>query len=144
VGPALSETVFDGGLRQAQVRQYVHAYNATVAAYRLAVLTAVQQVEDGLAGQRALTAQLEHERRAVASAEEYVKLEWVRYETGIDPYVDVVLAQNALLTARQSEVQVQTQQLLTSVQLIQALGGGWERSQLPSPEQVTADPPPVH
>jgi NodT family efflux transporter outer membrane factor (OMF) lipoprotein len=137
IGPTVSETVFDAGLRRATVRQFVEVYNADVASYRQTVLTGFQQVEDALASVRILSQQLIQQRQAVTSAEEVVTLETARYQTGIDPYVDVVTAQTTLLTDRQAVATLQVQEMTSSVQLIEALGGGWDRSQLPTPAQVS-------
>jgi NodT family efflux transporter outer membrane factor (OMF) lipoprotein len=141
IGPSVSETVFDAGLRAATVRQYVATYNADLAAYRQNVLTAFQQVEDYLAQVRILSKQLILERDAVQSAQQYLKLEMARYQTGIDPYVDVVTAQTTLLTDQQTAVDVQIQEMTGAVQLVEALGGGWDKSELPTPHQVAKWPP---
>ena len=137
VGPSVSETVFDAGLRRATVNQFIAVYNADVASYRQTVLTAFQQVEDALASVRILSQQLIQQEQAVKSAEEFVKLETARYETGIDPYVDVVTAQTTLLTDQQTVATLHVQEMTASVQLIEALGGGWDRTQLPTPAQVS-------
>src|SRR6201996_3106572 len=137
IGPTVSETVFDAGLRRATVRQFVEVYNADVASYRQTVLTGFQQVEDALASVRILSQQLIQQQQAEASAQEFVTLEMARYQTGIDPYVDVVTAQTTLLTDRQSVASLRVQEMTASVQLIEALGGGWDRSQLPTPAQVS-------
>jgi len=142
VGPAISETVYDGGLRRATVNQYIATYNADLAAYRQSVLTAFQQVEDYLAAVRILSQQIERQQEAVNSAQKFLKLELARYNTGIDPYIDVVTAQTTLLSNQQTLATLQVQQMTASVELIQALGGGWNRSQLPTPAQVT--PKPTH
>jgi NodT family efflux transporter outer membrane factor (OMF) lipoprotein len=140
IGPSVSETIFDAGLRTATVHQYTATYNSDLAAYRQNVLTAFQQVEDYLAQVRILSRQLIIQRDAVKSAEEYVRLEMSRYQTGIDPYVDVVTAQTTLLTDQQTAIDVQIQEMTGAVQLIEALGGGWDRSQLPNPHQVAKWP----
>jgi NodT family efflux transporter outer membrane factor (OMF) lipoprotein len=140
VGPSLSETVYDGGLRRATVNQYVATYNANVAAYRQSVLTAFQQVEDSLAVVRILSKQIRQQQEAVDSSRTSLRLELGRYENGIDPYIDVVSAQTTLLANRQSLTNLQVQQMTASVQLIESLGGGWDRSQLPTPAQVTQTP----
>jgi NodT family efflux transporter outer membrane factor (OMF) lipoprotein len=137
VGPSVSETIFDAGLRRATVNQYVATYNADVAAYRQTVLTAFQQVEDYLAQVRILSKQIQQQQAAVESAKKYVALETGRYDTGIDPYVDLVTAQTTLLTDQQSLASLQIEQMTASVELIEALGGGWDSSQLPTPEQVS-------
>ena len=139
-GPSISETVYDGGLRRATVNQYVAAYNSDLAAYRQTVLTAFQQVEDSLAEVRILSQQIEREKQAVDSSQSFLALEMGRYETGIDPYIDVVAAQTTLLSNQQSLAILQVEYMTSSVQLIQALGGGWDRSQLPTPAKVTEKP----
>ncbi len=140
VGPSVSQTLFDGGLRQATIHQYVATYNADLAGYRQTVLTAFQQVEDYLAQVRVLTKQLSQQRAAADSAQEYVKLETDRYKTGVDPYVDVVTAQTTLLVDQQNAITVQIQEMMGAVQLIKALGGGWDRTQLPTTDQVSEGP----
>ena len=140
VGTSISETVYDGGLRRATVNQYIATYNANVAAYRQSVLTAFQQVEDSLAAVRILSQQIRRQEEAVDSSQTFLRLELGRYETGIDPYIDVVTAQTTVLANRQSLSVLEVQQMAASVQLIEALGGGWNRSQLPTPAQVTQKP----
>ena len=140
VGTSLSETIFDAGLRRATVQQYVATYNADLAAYRQTVLTAFQQVEDALAEVRILSKQIQQEQQAVNSAQTYLKLEEARYETGIDPYVDVLIAQTTVLTDLQTLNSLQVQEMTDAVALVEALGGGWDRSQLPSPGQAAQKP----
>jgi len=140
VGTSLSETIFDAGLRRATVQQYVAAYNADVAGYRQTVLNAFQQVEDGLAEVRIMSTGIQEERQAVNSAQTFLKLEEARYETGIDPYVDVLIAQTTLLSDQLTLNNLQVQEMTAAVALIEALGGGWDRSQLPNPQQVTQRP----
>jgi NodT family efflux transporter outer membrane factor (OMF) lipoprotein len=140
IGGSLSETLFDAGLRRATVDQFIATYNAAVAAYRQTVLTAFQQVEDNLASVRILSQQIQQLQQAVTSSEVYVKLETGRFETGLDPYLDVVIAQTTLLTNQQSLITSQVSQMTASIQLITALGGGWDKSQLPTPAQVTQRP----
>jgi NodT family efflux transporter outer membrane factor (OMF) lipoprotein len=140
VGPTLSETIYDGGLRRATVNQYIATYNAALAAYRQSVLTAFQQVEDYLAAVRILSEQIERQKEAVQHSETYLKLEQARYDTGIDPYIDLAVAQTTLYGNEQGLAELQIQQMTASVQLIEALGGGWDKSQLPTPAQITARP----
>jgi NodT family efflux transporter outer membrane factor (OMF) lipoprotein len=140
VGPSVSETVYDGGLRRATVNQYIATYNADLAAYRQSVLVAFQQTEDALAAVRIYSQQILRQQEAVDSAQRFLKLETGRYDTGVDPYIDVVTAQTTLLTNQQTLTTLHVQEMTASVQLIQALGGGWERSQLPTPAQVTGKP----
>ena len=143
VGPTLSETVYDGGLRRATVNQTIATYNADLAAYRQSVLAAFQQVEDSLAAVRILSDQLVRQQEAVEHATTYLKLEQARYDTGLDPYIDLASAQITFYSNEQSLAALQIQQMTASVGLIQALGGGWDKSQLPTPAQVTQKPQPA-
>lgn len=140
VGASISETAYDGGLRRATVNQYIATYNADLAAYRQSVLGAIQQVEDNLAGIRILSQQILRQEQAVNSSQTFLKLETARYDNGIDPYIDVVTAQTTLLSNQQTLADIKVQEMTASVQLIAALGGGWDRSQLPTPIQVTQKP----
>ena len=141
VGANISETIFDAGLRRATVQQFTATYNADLAAYRQTVLNAFQQVEDGLAEVRIFSQEIQQEQQAVNFAQTNLTLEEARYETGIDPYVDVLIAQTTLLSAQQTLNNLHVQEMTSAVALIEALGGGWDRSQLPSPQQVTQKPP---
>ncbi|MGB7824496.1 MAG: TolC family protein [Candidatus Sulfotelmatobacter sp.] len=123
------------------MQQYVATYNADLASYRQTVLTAFQQVEDGLAEVRILSKEIGQEQQAVDSAQTYLKLEQARYETGIDPYVDVLIAQTTVLSDQQTLNALQVQRMTYAVALVQALGGGWNASQLPTPGQVAQKPP---
>jgi NodT family efflux transporter outer membrane factor (OMF) lipoprotein len=141
VGTSLSETIFDAGLRRATVQQFVAAYNADLAGYRQTVLTAFQQVEDSLAEVRILSKEIQQQQQAVNSAQTFLNLEQGRYETGIDPYINVLVAQTTLLSNQQTLNNLQVQQMTAAVALVKALGGGWDRSQLPSTQQVSEKPP---
>ena len=136
IGPTISETIYDGGLRRATVHQYIAAYNADLAGYRQTVLTAFQQVEDSLAEVRILSGQIEQQKQVVASAQTSLELELARYQTGIDPYLNVVTLQTTLLGDQQTLTSLQVEQMTAAVKLVEALGGGWDRSQLPSPSDV--------
>ena len=137
VGPTLSETIFDAGLRHAAVMQDTAIYNANVAGYRQTVLNAFQQVEDSLAAVRILSKQIQEQLEAEQSAERFVQLAKARYYTGVDQYLNVLVAQTTLLSDQQQLATLRTQAMTASVQLIEALGGGWDRSQLPTPAQVS-------
>ena len=136
IGPSVSQTIFNGGLYRAELHQYSAIYNADVANYRQTVLTAFQQVEDYLAGTRIYSQELISQQAAVNSAQELLNLEVGRYETGIDPYIDVLTAQTTLLTDQETLATLHINLMVSSVDLIQALGGGWDVSQLPTPKQV--------
>ncbi len=137
IGPSASQTVFNGGLYRAELNQYSATYNADVASYRQTVLTAFQQVEDYLAAVRIYADQIKQQEQAVKSAQESLDLEMVRYRTGVDPYIDVVTAQTTVLSDRQALASDHIQQMTAAVELIEALGGGWDISQLPTPAQVS-------
>src|ERR1700733_3943496 len=140
VGANISETIFDAGLRRATVQQYVATYNADLAGYRQSVLTAFQQVEDALAEVRILSQEIQQEQQAVHFAQTNLTLEEARYEAGIDPYVDVLIAQTPVLADMQTLNNLQVQEMTSAVALVEALGGGWDRSQLPAPQQMTQKP----
>lgn len=137
-GASATENIFDAGLRRATVQQFMASYRNTVADYRQTVLSAFQQVEDNLAALRILTRQIEQQETAVKSSELYLALSLLRYTQGIDSYLNVITAQTTLLANRQTLVTIRSQQMTASVQLIQATGGGWDDSQLPSRKQLTA------
>jgi NodT family efflux transporter outer membrane factor (OMF) lipoprotein len=137
LGPTLSETIFDAGLRRATVQQFIALYNADVAGYRQTVLTAFQQVEDSMAAVRILSKQIQQQVDAEKSAERYLELARARYFTGVDNYLNVLVAQTTLLSDQQTLASLRTQAMTASVQLIEALGGGWDLSQLPTPAQVS-------
>ena len=141
IGASLPETLFDAGLRRATVQQFTATYNADLAAYRQTVLSAFQQVEDGLAEVRILSKEIQQEQQAMDSAQTYLKLEQARYDTGVDPYLDVLIAQTTVLADQQTLNGLQVQQMVYAVALVEALGGGWDRSQLPGTQQVTQKPP---
>ena len=141
VGATGSETIFDAGLRHATVVQYKAQYDETVANYRQAVLTAFQQVEDNLASLRILSEEIQFQDSAVKSAEKSLVLATDRYNLGIDPYLNVITAQTALLSNQETAVNLRIQQMTASGGLINALGGGWDTSQLPSPKQLTSKGP---
>jgi NodT family efflux transporter outer membrane factor (OMF) lipoprotein len=136
VGPTASETIFDGGLRKATVAQDIALYNADVASYKETVLSALQQTEDSLASLRLLTQEIEQEQQTVASAQRSLDVASARYKTGLDQYLNVFTAQTILLTNQQAVITLRVQQMTSSVQLIEALGGGWSVAQLPSEHAV--------
>jgi NodT family efflux transporter outer membrane factor (OMF) lipoprotein len=141
IGPSISETVFDAGLRRATIQQYIATYNADVANYRQTVLAAFQQVEDYLAQTRLLSQEIEHQQAAVDAAQKAYDLEKWRYETGLDPFLNLLTTQTTLLSAQQTLLGLHVQQMSSAVLLVEALGGGWDASQLPNAQQVTQKPP---
>ncbi len=141
IGPSISETIFDAGLRRATVEQYIATYNADVASYRQTVLTAFQQVEDYLAETRLLWTEIQQAQAAVEAAQKAYDLEKARYETGLDPYLNLLTTQTALLNTQQTLTELNVQQMSSAVLLVEALGGGWDVSQLPTASQVSQRPP---
>jgi NodT family efflux transporter outer membrane factor (OMF) lipoprotein len=133
LGANLSETIFDGGLRGANIDLAIAQYDAAIAVYRQTVLTAFQQVEDELAALHILGDALDQQRTAVQMAERSFEVEKARYANGLDPYVTLMTQQIALLSARQTLLTLEIQQMTAAVLLIQALGGGWSTAELPSP-----------
>jgi outer membrane protein TolC len=138
LGAQASETIFDAGLRKATVAQYTAQYNADVAAYRQTVLTAFQQVEDYIATLRVTSEQLQRQQQAIDSSQTYVAHEMSRYQTGLDPYLSVITAQLTLVSNQQTQVTLRVNEMTAAVLLVQALGGGWNVSELPTPAQVTS------
>ncbi|MGD0914513.1 MAG: efflux transporter outer membrane subunit [Terracidiphilus sp.] len=141
IGPSASQVIFDGGLYRAELHQYTATYNADLATYRQSVLTAFQQVEDSLVATRVYSQQILDEQEAMKSAQQYLDLETQRYNSGVDPYIDVVTAQTTVLGDQQSLNTLQVEEMMSAVQLVQSLGGGWDRSQLPTPAQAGAKVP---
>jgi NodT family efflux transporter outer membrane factor (OMF) lipoprotein len=138
IGPSASQTIFDGGLYRAELHQYVAQYNGDLATYRQTVLTAFQQVEDAMSATRIYSQQILLEQDAVKSSQEFLDLETQRYSSGVDPYVDVITAQTTVLGNRVTLNTLEVEQMLSAVELVEALGGGWDRSQLPTPKQTGA------
>jgi NodT family efflux transporter outer membrane factor (OMF) lipoprotein len=138
LGASASQTIFDAGLRRATVTQFTANYNADVASYRETVLTAFQQVEDYIASLRVLSLQIVRQNEAIQAAQRYLDIATARYQTGLDPYLDVIIAQNSLLSDQQTLVTLHVSEMTAAVQLIQALGGGWDVTQLPAAAQVTS------
>jgi NodT family efflux transporter outer membrane factor (OMF) lipoprotein len=143
VGPSASETIYDGGLRHATVMQYRAQYDESVANYRETVLTAFQQVEDNLAALRILSTEIQQQDTAVTSADRNLKIATDRYKLGIDPYLNVITAQTTLLSNKQTAVDLRIQHMTSSVQLVEALGGGWDYTLLPTKHDVGAKDPPA-
>jgi NodT family efflux transporter outer membrane factor (OMF) lipoprotein len=141
LGPSAAETIFDAGLRRATMQQYRAQYEETVANYREDVLTAFQQVEDNLASLRILSVEIRDQDAAVKSAERFLAIAQDRYKLGIDPYLNVLTAQTTLLSNQETAVNLRIQQMTASGGLIEALGGGWNSSELPSPQQLTSKAP---
>ena len=140
VGPALAETLFDGGLRRAQTDQARAAYDANVAAYRQTVLTGFKEVEDNLAALRILEQEAEVQDEAVQAARQTVVLTTNQYKAGTVNYLNVTVVQAAALNNERTAVDILNRRLVASVLLIKALGGGWNSSDLPSTAYLAINP----
>ncbi|HSY34169.1 MAG TPA: efflux transporter outer membrane subunit [Acidobacteriaceae bacterium] len=139
VGASAAETIFDAGLRKATVAQYTAQYNANVATYRQTVLTAFQQTEDFISTLRVTSQQIQQEDAAVKSAQRFVDIATSRYETGLDPYLNVMTAQLTLLSDQQTQITLRVSEMTAAVELVQALGGGWDTTQLPAAKSVNTN-----
>ncbi len=128
--------LFEGGLRRAELQQSWSQYAQTRDTYRATVLSAFQEVEDGLALTAYLQVQDQQQAEAVVEAAKAQNLSLQLYIGGLTNYLDVVVAQETELTAAITEVQVQVSRLQASVNLILALGGGWSTADLPTENGV--------
>lgn len=140
LGPAgLALTLFDGGTKNAQYHQAIDSFDASVAGYRQTVLTSFQEVEDNLAALRILDEETHIQNKAVTNAKQALALTNNQYRAGTVSYLNVMTAQTAALSNQQTAVQLLGQRLSASVQLVKALGGGWNESLVPSPEEADGD-----
>ncbi|CAG9210453.1 Outer membrane protein [Paraburkholderia sabiae] len=138
LGAALSQVVFDGGRRAANVDFANEGYQAAQANYRQAVLTAFQQVQDGITGLSVLDRAASQSHDAVADAQRLLSLANDRYSGGLVAYLDVITAQQSLLTSERQDVQIHGQQMTTSVALVKALGGGWDAQEVDTQHDAAA------
>ena len=136
VGLQLAETLFDAGKRRAQLDSARAGYDVTVASYRQTALTAFQQVEDNLAALRILEQEATATDAAVTDAEESLAISTDQYKAGIATYLQVITAQTFALQNEKSAVDILTRRMTSSVLLIEALGGGWDASQVPTKTQI--------
>ena len=125
-GFSLTQTLFDGGARKAQVEQARAVYDTDVAAYRQSVLAGFQEVEDNLAAQRILSSEAQAQEEAVRAAQQSLAVTTNQYQSGIVSYLNVVVAQTTALTNERTAVDILGRRLTASVLLIKALGGGWK------------------
>jgi len=137
VGPSITQTVIDGGLRRAQTDQARAAYDTSVANYRQTVLTAFQGVEDNLAALRILESEADVQERAVKAAQRSVSLTTSQYRAGTVSYLNVITTQTIALADEVTAVQILGRRMTATILLVQALGGGWNAGELPSAAAVT-------
>jgi NodT family efflux transporter outer membrane factor (OMF) lipoprotein len=140
-GSNLVQTVFDAGARNAQVEQASAVFDQDIANYRQTVLTAFQQVEDELAALRILAQQADVQDKAVAAAREAERIINNQYLAGTVAYTSVIVAEQTALADAETALNIRQSRLVASAALIQALGGGWDASQLPNREQIEENAP---
>ncbi len=135
-GPGLSSTLFDFGRRGAALQNAQASYDATVASYRQTVLGAFQEVEDDLASLRYLAEEAVQQQDAVVAAREALDLEIQRYRAGTDSYLNVITTQIIALGDEQTAVTILQRRMSAAIDLVKAVGGGWDASTLPSPNAL--------
>ena len=140
-GSNLVQTIFDAGARNAQVEEARAVFDQNVANYRQTVLTAFQQVEDQLAALRILADEAKVQDAAVAAAREAERIINNQYLAGTVAYTSVIVAEQTALSDAETAVNIRQSRLAASAALIQALGGGWDASQLPSRERIDEEAP---
>ena len=138
VGPQVAQSVFNAGRLRATVEQNEAAYDATVANYRQTVLSAFQQVEDNLAALRVLENEAKAEGDAVKAAQNSLDISTYQYKAGTVNYLTVITEQAILLQDEVQVVSILTRRMSASVLLVEALGGGWNTSKLPTLKDVAS------
>jgi NodT family efflux transporter outer membrane factor (OMF) lipoprotein len=130
--PGVSQTLFDFGRRGAALAGTQASYDATIAAYQQTVLAALQEVEDNLANLRYLAEEAVQQQAAVTAAQESLSLELDRYKAGTDSYLNVIETQTIALSDQLTAISILQRRMSAAVDLVKALGGGWDASTLPS------------
>ncbi|MBF24316.1 MAG: RND transporter [Pusillimonas sp.] len=133
LGPALAMTIFDGGAREARIEQARAGYEAQVAVYRQTVLTALREVEDYLVDLNSLAREQQSQQRALDAARASLRLTLNQYNAGLIDYLSVVQVETTALAAERASLSLSADRLIAAVQLIAALGGGWQQ---PIPAEV--------
>ena len=140
LGPtAMAWSIFDGGARNAQMKQAIDGFDAAVANYKQTVLTGFQQVEDNLAALRILEDEAQVQDKAVQAFRESLALTTNQYKSGTVSYLNVMVAQAAALASENNAVQLKGKRLSAAVLLVTALGGGWDTSALPGPDEADGE-----
>jgi NodT family efflux transporter outer membrane factor (OMF) lipoprotein len=140
-GSTAAQTLFDGGAHQATLAAQRAGYDQTIANYRQTVLAAFQTVEDELAALRLLAQQAEAAASALKAAREAERVINNQYKAGTVAYTAVIIAETVALNDAEAVVNIRQSQLVASVALIEALGGGWNAADLPSPAKIESDQP---
>jgi NodT family efflux transporter outer membrane factor (OMF) lipoprotein len=133
LGGSAVELLFDAGRRHAVTEEARHGYEINVANYRETVLQAFQEVEDNLSGLRILNSESAAQQRAVDSARRSLVISTNRYKGGVTTYLEVITAQATQLSNERTAADITTREFAASVQLVKALGGGWDNTKLPTP-----------
>jgi NodT family efflux transporter outer membrane factor (OMF) lipoprotein len=133
LGGSAVELLFDAGRRHALTEEARDTYEQNVANYRQTVLQAFQEVEDNLSSLRILNSESLAQQRAVDSARRSLGISTYRYKGGVTTYLEVITAQTTQLANERTAADITTRQFAASVQLIKALGGGWDTAKLPTP-----------
>ena len=133
LGGSATEILFDAGRRRAITNEARAAYDVQVANYRQTVLQSFQDVEDQLAALSILNNEAAAQQQTVADAQRSLGISTNRYKGGLTTYLEVITAQAIELSNRRTEADITTRQFAASVQLVKALGGGWDKTQLPHP-----------
>lgn len=141
LGASATETLFEGGARTAAVREADTNYDTYVATYRQTVLTALQGVEDQLSNLRILAEQADQQHVALEAANKAVTVAFNQYMAGTQIYTTVITAEVTALSNAETALQIQQSRILDSVSLVEALGGGWDASELPSKDSMQTDNP---
>ena len=131
LGAQATELLFDAGQRHALTDQARHNYEYEVTAYKSAIFLSFEDVEDQLSTARILENESQAEEKAVNAAQHSYDLSSERYKGGVTGYLDVLIAESTLLNNQRTAIDVQTRRFVASVSLIRALGGGWDRTELP-------------
>jgi outer membrane protein TolC len=130
LGADALQPIIEGGRNRANLAAARSAYDQSVANYRQSVLTAFQEVEDGISNLSTLSQALATQGAAVEDARRALDIANNRYIGGVTSYLDVITAQTTLLTSERLETQLLGQRMVSSVFLVKALGGGWDDSQI--------------
>jgi NodT family efflux transporter outer membrane factor (OMF) lipoprotein len=133
LGGSATELLFDAGRRHALTDEARHVYEQTAANYRQTVLQAFQDVEDNLSGLRILNSESVAQQRAVDSARRSLIISTNRYKGGVTTYLEVITAQTTQLSNERTAADITAREFVSSVQLVEALGGGWDTTKLPTP-----------
>ena len=136
ISPQALEMIFEGGRRRATVAQAKALFDSSVASYRQTVLAAFQQVEDNLVALRVFEEEAAVTDRAVKAAEDSLNISTYQYKAGTVAYLQVLIAQATALAAERSAVDLLTRRMVASVLLVEALGGGWDGSTMPTAQEI--------